>query len=1247
MFTKLLLLLSSLLLFACGSKQVSQVNLEVRGSLQFGGATLSPISTGGLMLWGQSSTGQAFSQALRNSETLNLTLPNGSWRFFAMAWANATNIELDATTAVRCALTPITTLDGGDNTISLELSQTACAAPIFKGDLANLSQMTTKFHACESVQGFLPNSVCTLDRADPNRLSDKAPIMSVKITLDEYTESLAIPIGPGLSRCLSFGNTPFSEAQTLTAGSLVLPMGGNALNPFRIRLTYDLATADCSGTAIDTFTTVMPRGLQQTFPNQARVITTNEFKFAEAHSDLRLCQGRGTKTPFAGGNGDDHNPYLICSEKQLYEMHASALYLDKSFRLGRSLNLNNFLYTGVPIAGVHPLSADCWEPGQTWQPLGGIDYAPFPTCTPTDTGTAFSGNFDGNNHSIKGLRFRFEDLTNVGFISKWYPTTQAKYIRDIVLIDPEVSGGNQVGSLIGWKQDNVGNPNTISGIKVIGGIVEARIGPTSSLGGAIGKGIDLNLIDITVDRTRIYHEGGYVGGIIGELNNTNIIKELHSYAHILPQYNSEFNGVNVGGVAGYVYSTTFTAPITSITHQGIIVTPTSNVGGLFGFIHSNQPMSSTYATSALTTTNDQTVNNLGGLVGFVDSNLAISNSYFAGHLVDKCTAGAGCFSGRIYANKGAVTVSGTNQFVYQEDNFTIVSGDAGITPIVVNNFVGPGSTLYDTATAPSLSTPDFVRLAGELPRLASEDHICATIADASGFTPRQSLSQQIINGRGTLGSPLIICNKDQFSELATLSGEKHVKIATGIHLSGAFSEPTIQLGTKIDGKRGYLFGYNKQGLIAAADIRSPIHENYGEIKNLMVANINSLATDTSDTAGYNSAFVHTNHNIIDGVNIVSANVTNANGAGQINSGGLAVFNEATGTIRNSRFGGHVSIGSSFGGLVHTNNGIIKSSISDMIFVANAVGSDIAGIAKENGIGSTISSVLVEGYVKPSVNLLNNITFGVVNNQGKIEDVEIGSSARWIAALDVNFAIIALNNNASGIIKRVVSKGQLLNDNNTSDVINNANSGLPTLTNSGTVEGVVTIAPSGRLILSDIIDNHTCVGSTLTVDPTNLITPFNQGGTYFNSTDFNVTKLVWLSIEDNGEINAIPVNAQTAITPITLTLDGTCTDIGYGTVPAGTSLSLIQSYQPDIATGIGNLASPPYNGFSRNNDLNQAKLNTTPWTFDNSIISSMTNPTDFEDLVQYYIAETLGQPLPPIAPWDIEDNLDMSLIKIRD
>lgn len=82
----------------------------------------------------------------------------------------------------------------------------------------------------------------------------------------------------------------------------------------------------------------------------------------------------------------------------------------------------------------------------------------------------------------------------------------------------------------------------------------------------------------------------------------------------------------------------------------------------------------------------------------------------------------------------------------------------------------------------------------------------------------------------------------------------------------------------------------------------------------------------------------------------------------------------------------------------------------------------------------------------------------------------------------------------------------------------------------------------------------------------------------------------------------------------------------------------------MATAEGDLFTAPYIGNSRANNLDQMTVGTPPWS--NAVLNPTMDPNDLEDLLNYYIAETMGSTLPPISPWELEEYDDLSLVKIR-
>lgn len=119
---------------------------------------------------------------------------------------------------------------------------------------------------------------------------------------------------------------------------------------------------------------------------------------------------------FSGqGSGTEKDPYLISNADQLFEVRND---LSASYTLVSDIDLEAWTAEESPTYG--------------WSPIGGD--------------TPFTGVFDGNNKSIKGLYVNRENTDNQGLFGV---VGQNATIKNVCLVYPRVTGKDNVGALIG------------------------------------------------------------------------------------------------------------------------------------------------------------------------------------------------------------------------------------------------------------------------------------------------------------------------------------------------------------------------------------------------------------------------------------------------------------------------------------------------------------------------------------------------------------------------------------------------------------------------------------------------------------------------------------------------------------------------------------------------------------------------------------------------------------------------------
>jgi len=337
-----------------------------------------------------------------------------------------------------------------------------------------------------------------------------------------------------------------------------------------------------------------------------------------------------------------------------------------------------------PLSGSYCLMNDIslsaygknYNNGEGWTPIG--NYSVYDSATEEEKNNLnkedyqFTGIFDGNRHEISDLYINRPSANYQGLFGYAYAEGPSGTIRNLGVVDVNVSGNGYVGALGGA----VGNiTNSYAQGVVIG---------STGVGGLCGAGGNLQNVhaDVNVlgtDGTA----GGLVGGALGNISN--------SYA------TGTVTGSNyVGGLAGSAYGNISTSYATGV------VTGTENIGGLIGIATgflggASYPITQSYSTGEVIGTK-----NVGGLVGnnlFKIENCyatgKVSGSENVGALVGMNNALVEC--GFIFVDSRCITVvNGQYECVKSElDKFKgtvqnsyatgLVSGQTKVGPIIGSN----------------------------------------------------------------------------------------------------------------------------------------------------------------------------------------------------------------------------------------------------------------------------------------------------------------------------------------------------------------------------------------------------------------------------------------------------------------------------------------------------------------------------------------------------------------------------------
>ncbi|MDD4369443.1 MAG: fibronectin type III domain-containing protein, partial [Oscillospiraceae bacterium] len=348
--------------------------------------------------------------------------------------------------------------------------------------------------------------------------------------------------------------------------------------------------------------------------------TEYNFKVRAVNSAGSGAEASATATPaastggeFAGGSGTLEDPYLIATEDHLNNVRN---HLEKHFKLTANLDLN-----------VAPYNS-----GTGWEPIG-------------DEHTPFTGAFDGDGHTISGLFIKRPVDPFIGLFANIGLDTK---IRNVGLINANVTGYNHVGGLAGRNRGQITNSyaiGNVTGEAETGGLVGENSGPIS---------------DSYAQGTVTDNYGGEIGGLVGENTASGTITSC--YANVKVNLTGNTNYGSTGGLVGYNFG-----GITKSYAVGAVA-GRFRVGGLAGT--STGTIDKSYATGAVIgTVNYDT--KVGGLVGHNEG--SINNSFARGDVSGKDKAG-----GLVGYNKSSITSSNEKSSITDSYATGAVSGDSYI-----------------------------------------------------------------------------------------------------------------------------------------------------------------------------------------------------------------------------------------------------------------------------------------------------------------------------------------------------------------------------------------------------------------------------------------------------------------------------------------------------------------------------------------------------------------------------------------
>lgn len=341
----------------------------------------------------------------------------------------------------------------------------------------------------------------------------------------------------------------------------------------------------------------------------------------ETDNKIEELEQIGIYSTILDGSGTSSDPYLI---KTAYDL------------INFSNNSSGLKGVGTYIAQVADIDfLDPSQLGTLWSDLNGdgevsfdeIDYdmdgdfddddakgfAPISTFKGTYWGYDIDNDAE-HLYKIKNLYINRPTTDYVGFFST---TTGVSSIRNISLVNVDITGCNRVGPFVGEGKSAITNcfaSGFVTGVNRVGGLV----GSTDS---STGKGtIDLCGTDVIV-----YAEGNHSGGVVGYCSSQvqNSYSKGYTYGNNI-----------VGGIVGTHYVNGLNKSVTGCYSSGAVIGK-KVIGGLVG--ESKEDINSSYSSGYIELINSGSV---GAIVGIPNSS-TITNVVYDTQTTSQSSAGVG------------------------------------------------------------------------------------------------------------------------------------------------------------------------------------------------------------------------------------------------------------------------------------------------------------------------------------------------------------------------------------------------------------------------------------------------------------------------------------------------------------------------------------------------------------------------------------------------------------------------------
>jgi hypothetical protein len=603
---------------------------------------------------------------------------------------------------------------------------------------------------------------------------------------------------------------------------------------------------------------------------------------------LRLCTV-ASAVEFAGGDGTFGNPFQITNARQLLDIGSNPQLLNQCFVLNNDIDFDSH-----------------------YGPLGTLAQA---AIAPASSSLAFEGWLDGRGHVIRHLRIKAGQGNSIGLIGRVGAkgTIVSLGVEQSAIYaaraDVGLLAGSSAGTILGcWAEGQVHGSfgvGLLVGRQEAGtiayGYSEGFLVAVSEAGGSIGEVVQGEVQECSSD-CRIETGQGeiiHAGGLVGTLGQGTVTDSFARASIVCPQ------GTMLGGLVGDNTAGTIRACLSLGSIKGKRM-----VGGLVG--------------------------RNGGTIRSCYSRCTVEAQQYAGGLV--CTD-----TGTIMLCYAAGPVRGSNvgglmmwsrgaYLSYWDVDKSGVSTSGG-------GFGRTAAQMQQAATFRGWGHErEWVLPEGDMPRLWWEPCWGSAILDSP---------TQFSGGSGTEEDPYEIQTASEFASLAWDASllDKHFVLSQDVNLAGLDSGALLPIGTRglpfcgsLDGQGHVLSGFacnlsvTYAGLFGCVGVSRADPNQTGWVKNLV---LREAKVTGRETVGALAA-------CLEGGRIEACFIT-----GQVQGTtmvGGAIGELMSGEMVESAFDGRVSGHDRVGGLVGTQEGIVRSCYSACQVVGET--SCIGGLAGE-------------------------------------------------------------------------------------------------------------------------------------------------------------------------------------------------------------------------------------------------------------------------------------------------------------